>query len=163
MMNRLEQGPFALPTASMPGHQSVFVDQSDFFHRGHDDQLPVRVLHRDRVVVRIEPHEGLRISRCGNNVSSLEGLRRQRQEGGLVFPEQLSLWTRLPTRALCQVGHATYRALRSSHSSNSTADKPVAVIAFLAKTREDAPTAGVVWFAGCPKRSRQPRRSITHE
>ena len=70
------------------------------------------VLHGDRVVVRVEPHQGLRISRCGDDALCLEGLLRQWEEGGLVFQEQLPLRSRLPTSALCQVGQAVLAQLR---------------------------------------------------
>ena len=84
----------------MPSHQAVLVDQPDFLDRGHHDQLAVGVLHGNRVVVGIEPHQRLRVGRCVVNTPRLEGLLGQRQEGGLVFDEQVALGGRLAARPL---------------------------------------------------------------
>ena len=39
IVDRLEERSFPLPAALVPGHQPVLVDQPDFLHRGHHDQL----------------------------------------------------------------------------------------------------------------------------
>ena len=50
-MDRLEESSFPIPAPRVFRHQPVFVDQSDFLHRGHHDELPVGVQDRHGVFV----------------------------------------------------------------------------------------------------------------
>src|SRR5882724_7729794 len=84
-MDRLEEDPLAVPRAPMMGDEPVFVYQPDFLHRGHYEQLAVRVLHGDGVVVGIKTHERLRTRRSLCDASRLERLLRQWQESHRVM------------------------------------------------------------------------------
>jgi hypothetical protein len=58
-MERLEERPFSVPAPRVLGHQAIFIDQADFFHGGHYEQLAVDILDRQRVIVVVESHQRL--------------------------------------------------------------------------------------------------------
>jgi len=48
---------FPIPAPSVRRHQPILIDEPDFRHRRHDDELSMGVRHRYRVVVVVEPHQ----------------------------------------------------------------------------------------------------------
>jgi hypothetical protein len=88
-------------------HQSVLIDQPDFFDGGHDQQLAMGVLDWHGVRVVVEPNQRLGIGRSIRNTSRLERLLGQWKEGGLVVPQQVALGGGLAAGPLSQIGQTT--------------------------------------------------------
>ena len=105
IMDRIEEGPFAVPTARMLGDQSILEHQPHLGDRRDHRDLAMRVRHRDRVVVVVEPHQRLRIGRSLFDATRFESLLRRRQERLTILAQKLLLRGRLPACARFSIGH----------------------------------------------------------
>jgi len=91
-MHRLEEGALTLSRTPMPSHPAILEDQPDFLHRGDHQQLPMRLLHRHRIDVRVEPHQRLRIGRAVGDPSRFKHLLRQRQKPMPFDSDSIAAW-----------------------------------------------------------------------
>ncbi len=95
--------------------EPVLEHESHLMDRGHERDFAMRVLHRDRILIVIKPHQRLRIDGAVIDSPRLEGLLGQRQKRRLVFLQELFFRGGLPSSPLGSICHTTFPQMFVEH------------------------------------------------
>ena len=95
IMHRIKDLLLPLPASLVAGDLPAAVIEEHRIHRRLENHRPVAILHRNGVVVRVEPDQGLARGRRRDVPARIEPVGRDRQARHAVFFQQLDLAERL--------------------------------------------------------------------